>query len=80
MSDAPDQMTIYLKAMKELTEAAVKKDFDGHRAAIRQAWNLYDGLSREEQSGVTRPDGRGYASRPPSQALSLLQDNFDWRG
>ena len=58
MSNAPDQMAVYLKALRDLAEAQLVRNDDdyGYRSALRNAWNLYDGLSREEQASVLRPD------------------------
>lgn len=56
-----DQLLAYRTALKDLSLARLNKVTDdyGFRAALRHAWNLYDGLSREEQSQVLKPDDKG---------------------
>jgi len=46
--------------MTELSSAKASKVVDdfGFRAALRKAWNLYDGLSRGEQLQVLKPDAK----------------------
>ena len=71
MSEA-DALTLYAKAIQDLTDATVTESFnlDRWRYANSQAWFAYDDLSPTEQDGVERPDSVRIAlarqDRPPT--------------
>ena len=66
MSNTPYQMASYLQALTLLSQAIPNKATDnyGYRAALRVAWNLWDGLSQEEHSEVETPGELVLASLP----------------
>ena len=67
-----DAVAAYEIALKVLSETPVE-DQDAHRAALREAWFAYDGLSDSQQRRIPNPDG-AFASRPNVALLTRWPD------